>query len=193
VPKNIYVPKSLDEELLTDGYQLSCFIDNNLDMSDEDQTSSIMSNRTDKIEYDEDTKSLVEDSTIVTADCTLSDMDTSAGNASMDSEPYCCKMEVEEPRFNYHGPKVMLPKYESPVTICTADTIGSLRSRRLFRVLLDSGSTVSMIKRSALPEGVLTKEISQTKIVRTLAGKLKTQEAVTMQDLHLPKLIKIGK
>ena len=80
VPKNIYVPKSLDEELLTVGYQLSCFIDNNLDMSDEDQTSSIMHNWMDKIEYNEDTKSLVEDSTIVTADCTLSDMDTSAGN-----------------------------------------------------------------------------------------------------------------
>ena len=147
-------------------------------------------NQMDKIEYDEDTNSLVEDSTIVTADYTLSDMDTSAGNTSMDSEPYCCKMEVEEPHFNYHGWKVMLPKYKLPVTICMADTIGSLQSRRLFQVLLDSGSTVSMIKRSALPEGVLTKEVSQTKIVRTLAGKLKTQEIVTMRDLCLPKFDK---
>jgi hypothetical protein len=47
-----------------------------------------------------------------------------------------------------------------------------------------------MIKRSALPKGVITKVISDTKLVRTLTGHLKTQEVVTMRDLRLPEFDK---
>jgi hypothetical protein len=46
-----------------------------------------------------------------------------------------------------------------------------------------------MIKRSALPKGVITKLLSDTKLVRTLAGCLKMQE-VMMQNLRLPKFDK---
>ncbi len=94
------------------------------------------------------------------------------------------------PRFNYHGPKIKIPKQELPVTICTADTIGTIRSQRLFHLLFDSGSIVSMIKRSALPKGVITKLLGDIKLVRTCAGHLKTQEVVTMGDLRLPKFDK---
>ncbi len=44
-----------------------------------------------------------------------------------------------------------------------------------------------MIKRSALPKSIITKVIGDTKLVRTLAGQLKTQEVVRMHDLRLPK------
>jgi hypothetical protein len=71
------------------------------------------------------------------------------------------------------------------MTIYIADTIGTIRSPRLCQVLFDSGSNVSMIKRSALPKGVITKLLGDTKLVRTLAGCLKTQEVVTMQDIRL--------
>jgi hypothetical protein len=47
-----------------------------------------------------------------------------------------------------------------------------------------------MTKRSALPKGVVTKVIGDTKLVRTLAGQLKTQEVVTMRDLRLPEFDK---
>jgi hypothetical protein len=47
-----------------------------------------------------------------------------------------------------------------------------------------------MIKRSALPKGVITKVIGDTKLVRTLAGHLKMQEVVTMRDLRLPEFNK---
>jgi hypothetical protein len=47
-----------------------------------------------------------------------------------------------------------------------------------------------MIKRSALPKGVITKLLSDTKFVRTLTGCLKNQEVVTMQDLRFPKFDK---
>jgi hypothetical protein len=47
-----------------------------------------------------------------------------------------------------------------------------------------------MIKRSALPKGVITKLLGDTKLVRTLPGCLKTQENVTMRDLRLPEFDK---
>ncbi len=55
-------------------------------------------------------------------------------------------------------------------------------------MLFDSGLNVSMIKRSALPKGIITKLLGEdTKLVRTLAGDLKMQEVVTMRDLRLPE------
>jgi hypothetical protein len=47
-----------------------------------------------------------------------------------------------------------------------------------------------MIGRSALPKGVITKLLGDTKLVRTLAGCLKTQEVITMKDLKFPKFDK---
>jgi hypothetical protein len=47
-----------------------------------------------------------------------------------------------------------------------------------------------MIKRSALPNGIITKLLGDTKLVRTLAGHLKTQKVVTMQDLRLAEFDK---
>jgi len=57
-------------------------------------------------------------------------------------------------------------------------------------VLLDSGLTVSMIKKSALPPKVITKTISETRNVTTLAGKIQAQEVVTLRDLRLPEFNK---
>jgi hypothetical protein len=47
-----------------------------------------------------------------------------------------------------------------------------------------------MIKRSALPKGIITKLLGDTKLVRTLAGHLKMQEVVTMQDIRLQEFDK---
>jgi hypothetical protein len=47
-----------------------------------------------------------------------------------------------------------------------------------------------MIKRSALPKGVVMKLLGDIKLVSTLAGHLKTQESVTMQDIRLPEFNK---
>jgi hypothetical protein len=84
------------------------------------------------LEYDEDTLSLVVDPTLSTSDISVSDnSDSSTGNASaFEYESY--EVKDDTPRFNYSGPKIKIPKQESPVTICTADTIGTIRSRRLF-------------------------------------------------------------
>jgi hypothetical protein len=47
-----------------------------------------------------------------------------------------------------------------------------------------------MIKRLALPKGIITKLLGDTKLVRTLTGRLKTQEVVMMQDIRLPEFDK---
>ncbi len=99
-------------------------------------------------EYDEDTVSLVEDQTLSTLDILISNnSNSSARNASTALEYECYENDDDTPWFNYHGPKIKFPKQESPVTFCTADTIGTIRSQILFWVLFDSGLNVSMIKR----------------------------------------------
>ncbi len=141
-------------------------------------------------EYDEDTVSLVVDPTLSTLDISISDnSNSSAGNAPA-FEYECYKVEDNTHWLNYRWTKIKIPKQESPVTICTIDTIGTMRSQRLFWVLFDSGSNVSMIERSALPKGVITKLLGDTKLVRTLAGHFKMQEAIMMRDIRLPEFDK---
>jgi hypothetical protein len=81
------------------------------------------------LDYDEDTMSLVEELTLATSEVSLSDnSDSSARNASTAFEYYCYEIEADAPQFNYHGLKIKIPKQELPKTICTADTIGTIRS-----------------------------------------------------------------
>ena len=115
---------------------------------------------------------------------------SSAGNATYLSSLENYQTEVEQPHYNYHGPEIVLPPNESPVTICTTDTINMVKSQHFLRVLLDSGSTVSLIKRTALPPNVVTKTISTTRHVTTLAGMIQAQEVVTLRDLRLPEFDK---
>ncbi len=42
----------------------------------------------------------------------------------------------------------------TPVTIMVADSIGAVRSRRLLKVLLDSGFTTTLINKKCLPKSV---------------------------------------
>ncbi len=152
-----------------------------------------LSNSNHKIafDYNKNTMILAEELTLDTLEVSLSDNTiSSAGNATITFDYHCYEIEADAPWFNYHGPKIQIPKQELPVTICTTDTIGTIRSWRRFWVLFDSGLNVSMIKRSALPKGVITKLLGDTKLVRTLAGRLKMQEVITMHDLRLPEFDK---
>jgi hypothetical protein len=109
--------------------------------------------------------SLVEELTLVILEVSLSDNTiSSAGNATIAFEYHCYEIEADAPQFHYHGPKIKIPKQELPITICAADTIGTIRSQRLFRVFFDSGSNVSMIERSALPKGIITKLLGDTNL-----------------------------
>jgi hypothetical protein len=133
---------------------------------------------------------LVDKPTKTTAPLSFSDSDTSAGNISICSdldffEDECFDLE-ELVQFNYLGPKILqkAPVGEKPVTILTANTIGLARSRRHFRVLFDSGSTECMIKKSCLSKQAVLTDLTEQKSIRTLAGKLKSQQVVTMRDMR---------
>ncbi len=87
-----------------------------------------------------------------------------------------CSVEVYqlfegESQFNYRGPKV-LPTNETPVTICICNTIGYIRSQKIFRILLDSGSNTCLIKRLCLPNDIVPIELNSNKSFTTLTGKL---------------------
>ncbi len=93
------------------------------------------------LEYDEDTVSLVVDPTLSTLDISISDnFNSSTGNASA-FEYECYEVKDDPPRFNYHGPKIKIPKQESPVTICTADTELMWLSGRLMLLVAEVGGS----------------------------------------------------
>ena len=79
----------------------------------------------------------------------------------------------------------------TPVTIMIADSIGTVRSRKLLKVLLDSGSTATLINKRCLPKKCKPCQISQSKMVNTLAGSYQSSAMVVMHNLRLPNLTKI--
>ncbi len=50
-----------------------------------------------------------------------------------------------------------------------------------------------MITRSAIPVGAVTKDIGESKSIRTFAVQLNTQDVITVQDIRLPEFDKTGK
>ena len=107
----------------------------------------------------------------------------SVGNASIINVHH---LEVHYNQKSSRG----LTKNECPATICIANSIGGVRSRRLLKVLLDSGSSQCLIKRSALPKGIVPKELAETKSLKTLAGPVKSTQVVTIQEMRLPEFNK---
>ncbi len=78
----------------------------------------------------------------------------------------------------------------TPVTIMVVDTIGTVRSRRLLKISLDSGSTTTLISKKCLPRKCQPCPISQSRMVNTLAGSNQSSAMVVMRNLRLPELDK---
>jgi hypothetical protein len=70
------------------------------------------------------------------------------------------------------------------------DTISSMKSRMFFKVLLDSGSTTTMINRKCLPRHCQPFKISNSRKISTLAGSYISSEMVVLPNLRLPELDK---
>ena len=118
-----------------------------LQIADQMSVNESINDRVPSLEYRFDDESTIsnldEDVSETATTCTNS----SSGNASIETiEVY--QVETDKITFNYRGPKV-LPTNETPVTIAICDTIGALKSRKLFRILLVLGSNASLIKKSA--------------------------------------------
>jgi hypothetical protein len=87
-------------------------------------------------------------------------------------------------------PKKNVPQNLTPVTIMVVDTISSVRSRRLLKILLDSGSTTPLVNKKCLPKKCRPCQISQSRMVNTLAGSCQLSAMVVMHKLGLPELDK---
>jgi hypothetical protein len=83
-----------------------------------------------------------------------------------------------------------IPKQLQPVTIMVVDTISSVKSRILLKVLLDSGSTTSMINRKCLPRNCQPCKISNIRKISTLVGSYNSSEMVVLHNLRLLELDK---
>ncbi len=79
-------------------------------------------------------------------------------------------------------------KYLTPVIIMVVDTISSVKSRILLKVLLDSGSKTTMINRKCLPRHCQPCKISNSRKISTLAGSYISSEMVVLRNLRLPEL-----
>jgi hypothetical protein len=86
--------------------------------------------------------------------------------------------------------KKVVPQKLTPVTILVVDTISSVRSRRLLKVFLDSGSTTTLINKRCLPKYCKPHEISSSRQVNNLAGTYTSTEVVIMRNLRLPEFNK---
>ncbi len=125
VPPHIFVPDK-EVDFSTDSHV-------KLDILGDTQEPFNDSHHKMAFDYDEDTVSPVEQLPLATSDVFLSDnSDSSAGNTSTAFEYECYEIEAAAPQFYYHGPMIKIPKQKLLVTICTADTITTIRSQRLF-------------------------------------------------------------
>jgi hypothetical protein len=70
------------------------------------------------------------------------------------------------------------------------DTISSVKSRILLKVLLDSGSTTTIINRKCLPRNCQTCKIRISRKISTLAGSYTSSEMVVLCNLRLHELDK---
>jgi hypothetical protein len=69
-------------------------------------------------------------------------------------------------------------------------TISSVKSRIFLEVLLDSGSTTTMINRKFHPRNCQACKISNSRKISTLAGSYTSSEMVILRNLRLPELDK---
>ncbi len=83
-----------------------------------------------------------------------------------------------------------VPQQLTPVTIMVLDTISSVKSRILLKVLLDSGSTTTLINRKCLPRNCQACKISKSRKISTLAGSYTSSKMAVLRNLRLPELDK---
>jgi hypothetical protein len=79
-------------------------------------------------EYDEDTVSLVVDPTLSTMDISISDSSNSSAGTHQLLNMNATKLRTTHLDSTTTGLRIKISKQESPMTICTADTIGTIRS-----------------------------------------------------------------
>jgi hypothetical protein len=90
------------------------------------------------------------------------------------------------------SPPIKLPskKYLTPTSIAVVDTISSLRSCTLLKILFDPGSTSTLISCKCLPRHCKSCAITNEHQIYTLAGTCSTKQMVVMKKIRLPEFNK---
>ncbi len=78
----------------------------------------------------------------------------------------------------------------TPLSILVCDTISSVRSRTILKVLFDPGSTITFIARKYLPRHCKPLPAARPRSVSTLAGSCTASETVDLCAIRLPELDK---
>jgi hypothetical protein len=90
------------------------------------------------------------------------------------------------------SPPIKLPskKHLTPTSIAVVDTISSVRSHTLLKILFDPGSTSTLISRKCLPRHCKPCAITNERQIHTLAGTCYTKQMVVMRKIRLPEFDK---
>ncbi len=145
------------------------------------------------------TRGLLISKQLSTDSCNTISTENSTGNApnSINNAQYILTDEVYTNLEKSNAKKAIgikanknTQKYLTPVTIMVVDTISSVKSRILLKVLLDSGSTTTMINQKCLPRHCQPCKIFNSRKISTLAGSDISSEMVVLRNLRLPELNK---
>ena len=88
--------------------------------------------------------------------------------------------------------KMPSKKMLTPLSIMMCDTISSVRSCTILKVLFDPGLTVTFIARKCLPRHCKPFPVARQHSVNTLAGSCMASKTVVLCAVQLPELNKIG-
>ncbi len=90
------------------------------------------------------------------------------------------------------SPPINLPnkKHLTPTSIAVVDTISSVRSSTLLKVLFDPESTSNLISRKCLPRHCKPCAIANKRQIHTIAGTCSAIQMVLMRKIRLPKFDK---
>ena len=138
VPQSVFVTDHLNNILLPDMRTIENNILNFLIDDTSDANNSVSCTMHKLFTFDKESFPLSDSMTDSTITCNATD-DDSVGNASL-ATLKVYEVFGDNIQFCFHGPKI-IPKNETPATICMVNTIGAIHSRRLFHILLDSGAS----------------------------------------------------
>ena len=102
---------------------------------------------------------------------------------------YANNIKPHEIFMNTQVPKCFVEK-NKPCSIMISELIGSATSRRILRVLFNSGLNRSLIHKRVLPETACVKACKNLNPTTTLGGTVQLNQTVTLEQLHFPEFNK---
>ena len=97
--------------------------------------------------------------------------------------------QLRDVTYHVAVPKVS-PRATKTTTIAICDTIGSCTSRRMLRVLFDSGSDKTYINRRVIPKDTQLITLEEVRRATTLAGTLTCDSLAILRNIKLPEFDK---